>query len=168
MPTSAPHSSTQASLLEAIPADHRRRNRPYPGNECQSRICVLAEAITTFQGQSLDEHGKRCTLLFTSATAALRGNVTTSAFSAAKFRAALALSESEQGVWKGKYTRMCMQLQYARYMFADQPCFLGGARMSPPSSLLLLSDDLSLRTLQVVIDGGTYMIQTAHIAWELN
>ena len=85
-----------------------------------------------------------------------------------QIRAALALSESERGGWKGKYTRMCLQLQYARYMFADQPCFLGGARMSPPSSLLRLSDDPSLRTLQVVIDGGTYMIQTAHIAWELN
>ncbi|KAN0135183.1 NAD-P-binding protein [Lactarius tabidus] len=51
------------------------------------------EAITTFQGQSLDEHGKRGTLLFTGATASLRGNVTTSAFSAAKF-ALRSLSQS--------------------------------------------------------------------------
>jgi len=43
------------------------------------------EAITAFQGQALDERGKRGTLLFTGATAALRGNTTTSAFSVAKF-----------------------------------------------------------------------------------
>jgi NAD(P)-dependent dehydrogenase (short-subunit alcohol dehydrogenase family) len=51
------------------------------------------EAITTFQGQSLDERGKRGTLLFTGATASLRGNTTTSAFSAAKF-ALRSLSQS--------------------------------------------------------------------------
>ena len=51
------------------------------------------EAITTFQNQSLDEHGKRGTLLFTGATASLRGNVTTSSFSAAKF-ALRSLSQS--------------------------------------------------------------------------
>ena len=51
---------------------------------------------------------------------------------------------------------MCLQLYYTRDVFADQrPCFLGGARTSPPSSPLCLSDDPSLRTLQVVIDGGT-------------
>ncbi|KAH9975073.1 NAD-P-binding protein [Lactifluus volemus] len=51
------------------------------------------EAITAFQGQSLDERGKRGTLLFTGATASLRGNTTTSAFSAAKF-ALRSLSQS--------------------------------------------------------------------------
>ena len=51
------------------------------------------EAITAFQGQALDERGKRGTLLFTGATASLRGNTTTSAFSAAKF-ALRSLSQS--------------------------------------------------------------------------
>ena len=80
-----------------------------------------------------------------------------------QIRAALALSESEQGVWKGKYTRMCLRLQCVRDVFADQPgpCFLGGACMFPPSSLQRSSDP-SLRTLEVVIDGGTCMIQTTH------
>ena len=63
---------------------------------------------------------------------------------------------------------MCLHLYYVRDVFAYRLFFLAGARMSPPSSLFCLSDDPSLRTLQVVIDGGTYMIQTAHIAWELN
>jgi NAD(P)-dependent dehydrogenase (short-subunit alcohol dehydrogenase family) len=46
------------------------------------------EALTAFQGQSIDDSegkGKRGTLLFTGATASLRGNTTTSSFSAAKF-----------------------------------------------------------------------------------
>ena len=51
------------------------------------------EAITAFKGQALDERGKRGTLLFTGATASLRGNTTTSAFSAAKF-ALRSLSQS--------------------------------------------------------------------------
>ena len=51
------------------------------------------EAVTAFKGQALDERGKRGTLLFTGATAGLRGNTTTSAFSAAKF-ALRSLSQS--------------------------------------------------------------------------
>jgi NAD(P)-dependent dehydrogenase (short-subunit alcohol dehydrogenase family) len=52
------------------------------------------EAITAFQDQTIDEErGKRGTLLFTGATASLRGNTTTAAFSAAKF-ALRSLSQS--------------------------------------------------------------------------
>ena len=51
------------------------------------------EVITAFQGQALDERGKRGTLIFTGATASLRGNTTTSAFSAGKF-ALRSLSQS--------------------------------------------------------------------------
>jgi NAD(P)-dependent dehydrogenase (short-subunit alcohol dehydrogenase family) len=52
------------------------------------------EAISAFQTQSVDEvRGKRGTLLFTGATASLRGNTTTSVFSAAKF-ALRSLSQS--------------------------------------------------------------------------
>jgi len=44
------------------------------------------EAILAFKGQGIDEdNGKRGTLLFTGATASLRGNTTTSAFAASKF-----------------------------------------------------------------------------------
>ncbi len=43
------------------------------------------QAVLTFRGNELDERGKRGTLLFTGATASIRGNVFTSAFSAAKF-----------------------------------------------------------------------------------
>jgi len=43
------------------------------------------EAILAFKDLSLDDAGKRGTLLFTGATASLRGNVTTSAFAAGKF-----------------------------------------------------------------------------------
>ncbi|KAI0696302.1 NAD-P-binding protein [Cerioporus squamosus] len=42
-------------------------------------------AILAFKQNELDERGKRGTLLFTGATAAIRGNVTTSAFAAGKF-----------------------------------------------------------------------------------
>ncbi|KAI0319441.1 NAD-P-binding protein [Amylostereum chailletii] len=51
------------------------------------------EAILSFQGQELDERGKRGTLLFTGATASLRGGPMTSAFSAGKF-ALRALAQS--------------------------------------------------------------------------
>ncbi|KAI0042709.1 NAD-P-binding protein [Auriscalpium vulgare] len=43
------------------------------------------EAVSTFKDQALDGNGKRGTLLFTGATASIRGNVTTSAFAAGKF-----------------------------------------------------------------------------------
>ncbi|KII84852.1 hypothetical protein PLICRDRAFT_45669 [Plicaturopsis crispa FD-325 SS-3] len=42
------------------------------------------EAILEFKGNELNAEGKRGTLLFTGATASLRGNTTTSAFSAGK------------------------------------------------------------------------------------
>jgi NADP-dependent 3-hydroxy acid dehydrogenase YdfG len=54
------------------------------------------EAITAFQGQSIDNsggRGKRGTLLFTGATASPRGNTTTTAFSGANF-ALRSLSQS--------------------------------------------------------------------------
>ena len=63
----------------------------------KAAFTISREAITSFQGQSLDEHGKRGTLLFTGVTAALRGNVTTSALSAAKF----ALRSLSQSLNKG-------------------------------------------------------------------
>ena len=95
------------------------------------------EAITTFQGQSLDENGKRGTLFFTGATAALRGNVITSAFSAAKF-ALRSLSQSLNKEFGKENIHVCVcNFYYTRDVFADQrPCFLGGARTSPPSSPL--------------------------------
>ncbi|TFY80195.1 hypothetical protein EWM64_g3820 [Hericium alpestre] len=43
------------------------------------------EAILAFKDLDLNEKGKRGTLLFTGATASIRGNVTTSAFAAGKF-----------------------------------------------------------------------------------
>ncbi|KAG9001430.1 hypothetical protein FRB94_004795 [Tulasnella sp. JGI-2019a] len=42
------------------------------------------ESILTFQDLQTDEQGKKGTLIFTGATAGIRGNVTTSAFSAGK------------------------------------------------------------------------------------
>ena len=42
-------------------------------------------AILKFKENSLDERGKRGTLIFTGATASIRGNVTTSTFAAGKF-----------------------------------------------------------------------------------
>lgn len=45
------------------------------------------EVITAFKANAIDEEGggKRGTLIFTGATASLRGNTTTSAFAAGKF-----------------------------------------------------------------------------------
>lgn len=51
------------------------------------------ESILAFQDLELDDVGKRGALIFTSATAAVRGNKTTSAFAAGKF-ALRALSQS--------------------------------------------------------------------------
>ena len=51
------------------------------------------EVIQAFKRNQIDDLGKRGTLIFTGATASLRGNVTTSAFAAGKF-ALRALSQS--------------------------------------------------------------------------
>ncbi|KAI0631414.1 short-chain dehydrogenase/reductase SDR [Trametes polyzona] len=51
------------------------------------------QVLQAFKENALDERGKRGTLIFTGATASLRGNVTTSAFAAGKF-ALRALSQS--------------------------------------------------------------------------
>ncbi|KAH9961909.1 hypothetical protein BC827DRAFT_1267262 [Russula dissimulans] len=61
----------------------------------KAAFAFAREAITAFRAQSVHEErgGKRGTLLFTGATASLRGNTTTSAFSAAKF-ALRSLSQS--------------------------------------------------------------------------
>ena len=50
-------------------------------------------AVLKFRENALDERGKRGTLIFTGATAAIRGNVLTSAFAAGKF-GTRALSQS--------------------------------------------------------------------------
>jgi len=63
----------------------------------KAAFAFAREAITAFQGQAIDDtderRSKRGTLLFTGATASLRGNTTTAAFSAAKF-ALRSLSQS--------------------------------------------------------------------------
>lgn len=63
----------------------------------KAAFAFAREAITSFQGQAIDGNeggpGKRGTLIFTGATASLRGNTTTAAFSAAKF-ALRSLSQS--------------------------------------------------------------------------
>lgn len=51
------------------------------------------QAITAFRRNALDDRGRRGTLLFTGATASVRGNVTTSSFAAGK-HALRALSQS--------------------------------------------------------------------------
>ena len=51
------------------------------------------QAVLTFQQNEIDELGRRGTLIFTGATASIRGNVYTSAFAAGKF-ALRALSQS--------------------------------------------------------------------------
>ena len=51
------------------------------------------QAVLTFQKNEIDSLGRRGTLLFTGATASLRGNVYTSSFAAGKF-ALRALSQS--------------------------------------------------------------------------
>jgi NAD(P)-dependent dehydrogenase (short-subunit alcohol dehydrogenase family) len=124
------------------------------------------EVITTFQGQSLDEHGKRGTLLFTGATASLRGNVTTSAFSAAKF-ALRSLSQSLNKEFSKENIHVCVcSFIVLGTCSLIGPAFLGGACMSLPSPIPRLSDDLSLRSFQVVIDGGRYIL-TPRFAQEL-
>jgi NAD(P)-dependent dehydrogenase (short-subunit alcohol dehydrogenase family) len=61
----------------------------------KAAFAFAREAVSAFQTQAIDEErgGKRGTLLFTGATASLRGNTTTAAFSAAKF-ALRSLSQS--------------------------------------------------------------------------
>lgn len=52
----------------------------------EAAFAFSREAITTFKANEIQEPiGKRGTLIFTGATASLRGNTTTSAFAAGKF-----------------------------------------------------------------------------------
>jgi NAD(P)-dependent dehydrogenase (short-subunit alcohol dehydrogenase family) len=60
----------------------------------KAAFAFAREAVASFQGQAIEEdRGKRGTLLFTGATAALRGNASTAAFSTGKF-ALRSLSQS--------------------------------------------------------------------------
>ncbi|KAF9518366.1 hypothetical protein BS47DRAFT_1389016 [Hydnum rufescens UP504] len=54
-----------------------------PGN-IFGPFAFARESISSFEEQELDDRGSRGTLIFTGATASLRGNVTTSAFSSVK------------------------------------------------------------------------------------
>jgi NAD(P)-dependent dehydrogenase (short-subunit alcohol dehydrogenase family) len=52
----------------------------------EAAFAFSREAILTFKQNKIEEpQGKRGTLIFTGATASLRGNTTTSAFAAGKF-----------------------------------------------------------------------------------
>ncbi|PPQ71389.1 hypothetical protein CVT24_012220 [Panaeolus cyanescens] len=62
-------------------------------NSVAGAFAFARGAITVFKDNEIDGIGKRGTLIFTGATASLRGNVTTSAFSASK-HALRALSQS--------------------------------------------------------------------------
>jgi len=60
----------------------------------EAAFAFSREAVSTFKGNEISEStGARGTLIFTGATASLKGNVTTSAFAAGKF-AVRALSQS--------------------------------------------------------------------------
>ena len=55
------------------------------GSQVTAPFAFSRQAILTFQKNEIDNLGRRGTLLFTGATASLRGNVYTSAFAAGKF-----------------------------------------------------------------------------------
>ncbi len=81
------------------------------------------EAITAFQGQAIDENeerstGKRGTLLFTGATASLRGNTTTAAFSAGKF-ALRSLSQSLNKEFGKENIHVCASSPVDPYVLTD-------------------------------------------------
>jgi NAD(P)-dependent dehydrogenase (short-subunit alcohol dehydrogenase family) len=80
----------------------------------KAAFAFAREAITAFQGQTIDENegrGKRGTLLFTGATASLRGNTTTAAFSGGKF-ALRSLSQSLNKEFGKENIHVC-----ARWLF---------------------------------------------------
>jgi NAD(P)-dependent dehydrogenase (short-subunit alcohol dehydrogenase family) len=82
------------------------------------------EALTAFQGQSIDDNegkGKRGTLLFTGATASLRGNTTTSVFSAAKF-GVRSLSQSLNKEFGKENIHVCIAPVYLTFTFTSPPC----------------------------------------------
>jgi NAD(P)-dependent dehydrogenase (short-subunit alcohol dehydrogenase family) len=115
------------------------------------------EAITAFKGQSLDEHGKRGTLLFTGATASLRGNTTTSAFSAAKF-ALRSLSQSLNKEFGKENIHVRTLVATIGSMPIVNFAFLpGGPRMYTSFvPMLNVFYFIFTYTLQTIIDGGKY------------
>ena len=87
------------------------------------------QAIEEFKKNAIDEKGKRGTLIFTGATASLRGNVTTSIFAAGKF-ALRALSQSlnkEFGkenihVSRVVYRRVSRRAVHVEVLLTPDPC----------------------------------------------
>jgi NAD(P)-dependent dehydrogenase (short-subunit alcohol dehydrogenase family) len=135
------------------------------------------EAIAAFRGQAIgvddadDDQdarrgstgtgGKRGTLLFTGATASLRGNTTTSALSAAKF-ALRSLSQSLNKEFGKENIHVCAPspLFALLSMLPTNQSFPGGARMSTFFDHFSFSLSSRLLTIsrthsKVVIDGGT-------------
>jgi NAD(P)-dependent dehydrogenase (short-subunit alcohol dehydrogenase family) len=84
------------------------------------------EAITAFQGQSIDNsggRGKRGTLLFTGATASPRGNTTTTAFSGANFALrSLSQSLNKEFGKENIHVSLCMPPLSGGFTFTVPPC----------------------------------------------
>ncbi|KAF9016706.1 short-chain dehydrogenase/reductase SDR [Hymenopellis radicata] len=76
-------------FLQVTPSDIQKVTQ----SNIEGAFAFANAAITRFKANEIDDRGKRGTLIFTGATASLRGNTTTSVFSAGKF-ALRALSQS--------------------------------------------------------------------------
>ena len=124
----------------------------------KAAFAFAREAITAFRGQAIvDEErgggGKRGTLLFTGATASLRGNTTTAAFSAAKF-ALRSLTQSLNKEFGKENIHVCAPFLVLLLVLSTGPSFPGGARMSLPL------DPLAFHF--TIIDGSPYAFLGGH------
>jgi NAD(P)-dependent dehydrogenase (short-subunit alcohol dehydrogenase family) len=90
------------------------------------------EAILAFQKNDEDSLGKKGTLIFTGATAATRGNKTTSAFAAGKF-GLRALSQSLAKEFGAQDIHVCSELLRRRLSCADHRLGRSRTSASPPS-----------------------------------
>ena len=81
------------AVVNLIPSLTMHALRDMTDVNVHGAFALARAAVEAFQKNALDARGKRGTLIFTGATGSLRGNVTTSAFSAGKF-ALRSLSQS--------------------------------------------------------------------------
>jgi short-subunit dehydrogenase len=125
----------------------------------KAAFAFAREAIDAFRGQVVEEageRGKRGTLLFTGATASLRGNATTASFSAAKFALrSLSQSLNKEFGKENIHVRAFLRVVCSPLIDPSQggTCTSRSSSILFPSTLRLLM--LSRTHSQVVIDGGT-------------
>ncbi|CAE6522545.1 unnamed protein product [Rhizoctonia solani] len=114
------------------------------------------ESILAFKDLELNKHGKRGTLIFTSATAAWRGNTTTSAFSAGK--------HGERALAQSLNKEFGPQNIHVSNVIIDGPILNGRLEKLATDKSLLTNEDLRLDPASIAAS-YVYLSHQDRSAW---